>query len=712
MKLIVREAHKSEVGRGIARIDPAIFEEMNLIAGDTILIKGTKDAVALALRAASNYEGTRTIKLDGILRHNAGVSIDDEVEVKKIECKTAKQLMLAPSQQIDFSEDFVDYVHDKLLNTPLLQANVVVIDVMGRSIPLTVVRTLPKGAVRVDVATDIKISKSPVKLVGGAGGISYEDIGGLKDEIEAIREMVEVPMKHPEVFKKLGISPPKGVLLYGPPGTGKTLLARAVANETDANFIPLNGPEIMSKYYGQSEENLRNVFKQAQENTPSIIFIDEIDAIAPSREEVSGEVEKRVVSQLLTLMDGLEARGDVVVIAATNRPNAVDLALRRPGRFDREIEIGIPDRKGRREILTIHTRGMPLEKDVDLDRIANITYGYSGADLEALCKESAMRALRRIMPEIKKSNENSLSKNVLDKIRVTHKDFEDAMRKIEPSAMREVVVEVPNVRWNDIGGLEEIKERLREEVEWPLTKSEIYEKVGVTPPQGILLYGPPGCGKTLLAKAVATESDANFISVKGPELLSKWVGESEKAVRKIFSRARQVAPSILFFDEIDALAGTRGFGSDSGVGERVVAQLLTELDGISSLNDVIVIAATNRPELVDSALLRAGRIERKLFVEAPDEKAREKIFKVQTKSMNLDKNISFPKLAKLTESYSGADIAAVCREAGMEVVRESIKSGKVRKVKMKDFEDAIKKISPSLTEDVKKYWKEIEKKMK
>ncbi|MBN2518159.1 MAG: CDC48 family AAA ATPase, partial [Candidatus Altiarchaeota archaeon] len=567
----------------------------------------------------------------------------------------------------------------------------------------------PAGVLLITEETNLSVASKAVSEAVGASQISYEDIGGLRNEIETIREMIEVPMKYPEVFKKLGISPPKGILLYGPPGTGKTLLAKAVAGETESHFIHLAGPEIMSKWYGQSEENLRNVFKEAQDNAPAIIFIDEVDAIAPAREEVHGEVEKRVVSQLLTLMDGLEARGEVVVIAATNRPEAIDPALRRPGRFDRELQIGVPDRVGRKEILQIHTRGMPLTKDVDLDKIADITYGYSGADISALTKEAAMRALRGIMPELKKAKEG-ISKDLLDKMKVTASDFHDAMKKVEPSSMREVLVEIPRIKWGDIGGLGNVKDELKETVEWPLKYSDVFKKVGVGSPKGILLYGPPGTGKTLLAKAVANESDANFISVKGPELLNKFVGESERGVRKVFKRARQVAPSIIFFDEIESLTGTRGMQFDSGVKESVVAQLLSEIDGVSELKDVVLIGATNRPDLIDPALLRPGRFEKLIYVPMPDKEARLSIFKVHTKDMRLEKDVDLGRLAAKTEGYSGADIEAVCRKAGILVVKEIIgKSKKDGSVNMNNFEEALKRVGPSVNlEDLERWGKKKE----
>lgn len=708
VKLSVREAPKIDVGRSIVRLTSAAMEKLGAQSGSLVSIKGKKTGVGIAWRGSHEDEGKDIIRMDGVLRSNAGIGLDEEVEVSIVEARPAKKISLAPTQPIQYGSGFIEYVHERLLNKPLMKENKALVDVMGTPLTFVVTSTSPGDVVVVTEDTEIKVAEKPAIEKAGMSNIRYEDIGGLRDEIETIREMIEVPMRYPQVFKKLGVSPPKGVLLYGSPGTGKTLLAKAVASETEAHFIHLAGPEIMSKWYGQSEENLRNVFKEAQENAPSIIFIDEIDAIAPSREEVSGEVEKRVVSQLLTLMDGLEARGEVVVIAATNRPEAIDPALRRPGRFDREVQIGIPDRKGRKEILQIHTRGMPLTEKVDLDKMADITHGYSGADLNALAKEAAMRALRRIMPEIKKLKDEELTKELLDKIQVNEKDFEEAMRRVEPSAMREVLVEIPKVKWEDIGGLKGVKEELIESVEWPLKHAKLFKEVGVSPPRGILLYGPPGTGKTLLAKAVANESEANFISVKGPELLNKYVGESEHGVRKIFKRARQVAPSIIFFDEIESLTGTRGMESDSsGVKESVVAQLLSEIDGVAELKDVVLIGATNRPDLIDSALIRPGRFEKLVYVPMPDADSRREIIKVHTNGVKLSKNVKLEKLVERTDGYSGADIEALVRKAGMLAIKEVVdKKTKEAEVEMKHFEEALKTVKPSVVkEDYSKLWR-------
>jgi transitional endoplasmic reticulum ATPase len=575
---------------------------------------------------------------------------------------------------------------------PVAKGDIIVVPVLGMGVELKVSSTNPSPIVMVTEGTVVEISTTPAKRIEEVSGITYEDIGGLHEELQRIREMIELPLKHPELFRHLGIEPPKGVILYGPPGTGKTLIAKAIANETGAHFISINGPEIMSKFYGESEARLREVFQEAEQNAPSIVFIDELDAIAPKRGEVTGEVERRVVSQLLTLMDGLKSRGQVVVIGATNRIEAIDPALRRPGRFDREIRIGVPDRNGRREILLIHTRRMPLAEDVDLDELADITHGFVGADIAALVREAAMNALRRYLPEIDLEKE-VIPAEVLEKIKVSREDFANALKTIQPSALREVVLEVPNVKWTDIGGLEAVKQELMEAVEWPLKYPEVFKRLGIRPPRGILLYGPPGTGKTLLAKAVATESQANFISVKGPEVLSKWVGESEKAVREIFRKARETAPCIIFFDELDSIAPRRGFHTDAGVTDRIVNQLLTEMDGIQSLKGVVVLGATNRPDILDPALLRPGRFDRVLYVPPPDKAARLAIFKIHTREMPLDEDVDLDILASVTEGYTGADIEAVVREAAMLAARENINA---QKVSMRHFEKALLKIKPSV----------------
>jgi transitional endoplasmic reticulum ATPase len=690
LTLTVADAEKIDVGRNVVRLNSSIMEKLKLDAGDVVEISGTRTVPAVVWRGRYEDEGLDIVRMDSVLRRNAGVSLGDTAAVKKSDPQEAKMLHLAPAeQQIKIRGDISSYFREKLQGKPIIRNNVVLFELFSNAFPFVVTKTDPGGVVMVSDQTQISVSEKPVRIseLARIPEVTYEDIGGLQEETRKIREMIEIPMKHPEVFDKLGITPPKGVLLYGPPGCGKTLLAKALANEINAYFAVINGPEIMSKYYGQSEENLRKVFEEAEKNAPSLIFIDEVDAIAPKRENVTGEVERRVVSQLLTLMDGLQARGKVVVIAATNIPNAIDPALRRPGRFDREIEIGVPDIEGRKEILLIHTRGMSLTEDVNLDRIASMTHGYVGADIAALTKEAAMKTMRRVIPQVH-GEEVEISQDILNQLEVTNEDFMQAFHEIEPSGMREAFVEVPNVTWEDIGGLESVKEELKEAVELPLKNPGIFKRVGIEAPKGILLHGPPGCGKTLLAKGVATESEANFIAIRGPELLSKWVGESEEGVRRVFRRARQVAPCIIFFDEIDALAGTRGHEVGTKATERVLNQLLTELDGIEKLEQVTVIAATNRPDLLDTALLRPGRFDSLIEIPMPDKEARVKIFEVHTRDMPL-KDVSLQNLAERTENFSGADIAALCREAGMFAIRENVNTDAVEK---KHFEKALDKL--------------------
>ena len=638
------------------------------------------------------------------------------MEVKRVQSKKAQSVTLAPTEPLRIVGAEA-YLSEYLLGSLLTTGDTIPLNIMGQRINLVIISTKPSGPVLMEDGTEIIVSEESAKAVqvakeGGAPSISYEDIGGIKNEISRVREMIELPLRHPELFKRLGVEAPKGVLLYGPPGTGKTLLAKAVAHETNANYYTIGGPEIMSKYYGESEGNLRNVFKNAEENAPSIIFIDEIDSIAPKREEVTGEVERRIVAQLLSLMDGMSSRGKVVVIGATNRINALDPALRRPGRFDREIEIGVPDKEGRLEILQIHTRGMPLDKDVDLEKIANISHGFVGADLQALARESAIRALRKVLPEIDVTAE-SIPSETLKKIIVTMDDFLDVIKEMEPSALREVFVEVPNVAWNDIGGLNDVKQELQEAVEWPLKYQGLFVHSDAMPPKGILLYGPPGTGKTLMAKAAAHESEANFISIKGPELLSKWVGESEKGIREVFRKARQASPCIIFFDEIDAIAPTRGLGSDSHVTERVISQLLTELDGLEVLTNVVTIAATNRPDIIDPALLRPGRFDRLLYVPPPDKESRKQILKIHTDKKPLGGDVNLDLLADQTDGYTGADIAALASAAVMLALREHIAKYKDPaeaertkgdlKVNMKHFEEAMKKIRPLSKQEIEMY---------
>ena len=688
--LIVADAEKMDVGRYVVRLSSQIMADLGLETGDVVELTGTRNVPALIWRGRPDDEGLDIVRMDAVLRRNAGVSLGDRIKVKKIEPQEARIIHLAPAEQeIRIQGDISSYFRERLLNKPVIKNNMVLFEVFNNVFPFVVSKTDPGGVVMVTHRTQIEVTEKPVRVsdISRIPEVTYEDIGGLHEEIRKIREMIEIPMKHPEVFEKLGITPPKGVLLYGPPGCGKTLLAKALANEINAHFSVINGPEIMSKYYGQSEENLRNVFDEAEKNAPALIFIDEVDAIAPKRENVTGEVERRVVSQLLTLMDGLKSRGKVVVIAATNIPNAIDPALRRPGRFDREIEIGVPDVEGRKEILLIHTRGMSLAEDVDLDKIATITHGYVGADIAALSKEAAMKTLRRVIPKIH-GEEVGISQEILNQLIVTMDDFTQAYQEVEPSGMREAFVEVPDVKWDDIGGMEPVKVELKEAVELPLKNPQVFKNVGIEAPRGVLLYGPPGCGKTLLAKAVATESEANFIAVRGPELLSKWVGESEEGVRRVFRRARQVAPCIIFFDEIDSIAGTRGEEVGTKVTERVVNQILTEIDGIEKMEGVTVIAATNRPDLLDAALLRPGRFDSLIEIPSPDEEARLAILKVHTRNMPLQ-DVNLSSLAKKTDHFSGADIAALCREAGMFAIREDINA---ETVEGKHFEQALEKL--------------------
>ena len=713
---------QKDVGKNIAKLDMESMFKLGLKDGDLIEIIGSKHTAAIAVASQSDMESI--IRIDGTTRKNSGASIGEEITIKRAEAKEAKKVVLAPIDARirlggDFNRAFRNQVmvQGDLINTgiktPQRKAvgggffddifddimNVPGIGAMSQ-IKLAVVSTSPGGVVKVGPNTKVEVNEEPVELsklegVTNLVDISYDDIGGLKEEVKKVREMIEIPLKKPELFEKLGIAPPKGVLMHGPPGTGKTLLAKAVANESDAHFIVINGPEIMSKYVGGSEENLREFFEEAEENAPSIIFIDELDAIAPKREETQGEVERRTVAQLLTLMDGLNSRGQVVVIGATNRPDSLDGALRRPGRFYREIEIGVPDKEERKEIMEIHTRGMPLADDVDLDDLADTTHGFVGADLEALAKEAAMRVVRRIIPDLGADDE--IPPEVLEKLVVTKDDFKSALREIQPSALREVLVQVPNVTWDDVGGLDEAKQELKEAVEWPLKYPDKFKEFGVRPPKGTLLYGIPGTGKTMLAKAVANESEANFIAIKGPELLSKWVGESEKGVREVFRKARQTAPTVIFFDEIDSIASSRGAeAGDSGVTKRVVNQLLTEIDGLEELEDVAIIAATNRPDIIDPGLMRPGRFDRHIKVDAPNEDARLAIFKVHTKDMPLAKDVKLKKLAKNTEGYVGADIEAVCREAAMLALRENIEASEVS---AKFFDEAMDKVKPKTVSD-------------
>ncbi|UCH31081.1 MAG: CDC48 family AAA ATPase [Candidatus Bathyarchaeota archaeon] len=703
IQLRVGDAKQRDVGRGIARLDQKTMQKLGISAGDVIEITGKRTTSAIAWPAYTEDQNQRIMRIDGFTRKNAGVAINEYVVIKTATVKGATNVVLAPvDMRLNVDEDFTNFVKNRLMERTFVEGDTTLVMMLGHAIPFTVTKSRPHGIVRITKDTNFQILTEPAPEAKGVPRTTYEDIGGLHEEIQRVREMVELPLRHPELFQRLGIEPPKGVLLHGPPGCGKTLLARAVANESEANFFSINGPEIMSKFYGESEARLREIFQQAQQNAPSIIFIDELDAIAPKREEVTGEVERRVVAQLLALMDGLGGRGNVIVIGATNRPGALDPALRRPGRFDREIEIGVPDKQARHEILQIHTRGMPLAEDVDLKKLVETTHGYTGADLAALGRETAMKSLRRYLPEISLEEEH-IPPSVLEKMEIRMEDFLNAYREITPTAMREVYIETPSVRWTDIGGLGEVKQELIEAVEWPLKSPEVFTRLGIKPPKGILLFGPPGCGKTMLARAVATESEANFITIKGPEVFSKWVGESEKAIREVFRKARMASPAVIFFDEFDSLVPRRGLGfADSGVTERVISQLLTEIDGITTLEDVVVISATNRPDIIDRAVLRPGRFDRLIYVPEPSEQARLEIFKIYTKGMPLDEEISLESLAKLTKGYSGADIQAYCREAALNALRRSITS---KIVTSADFKDAERKIGPTISPDMETWYK-------
>jgi len=739
VKLRVVEAVTDDVAKGIIRIDSQYMREIDARPGDIIEIEGQRKTVAMVDRAYPSDIGMDFIRMDPLSRKNAKSSIGDLITIRKADVKEAKRIVIAPAREgIVVKTNNINVFKHGLLGRAVVKGDLISIGGTRRrratltgsplldevfsmglldengmmgfgfgDLKFVVVETNPKQPVIITDTTEITLNPEAVEVKEDSMlEVAYEDIGGLEDEVKKVREMIELPLKHPELFERLGIDAPKGVLLHGPPGTGKTLLAKAVANETNAHFILINGPEIMSKFYGESENNLRKKFEEAEKNAPSIIFIDEVDAIATKREETRGEVERRVVAQLLALMDGLKSRGRVVVIAATNVPNILDPALRRPGRFDREIEIGVPNKDGRLNILKIHSRNMPLAKDVNLTEMAAVTHGFVGADLAALAKESAMIVLRRALPNIQYEKDEPLPQDVLDKLQITRNDLKEALKVVRPSALREVLIEIPNLKWTDIGGLEKVKDDLKEAVEWPLKKPEVFKRLGVKPPKGILLYGAPGTGKTLLAKAVATESEANFISIKGPELLSKWVGESEKAVREVFKKARQASPCIIFFDEIDSIAPRRGANSDSNVTERVVNQLLTEMDGLEQLSDVVIIGATNRPDIVDTALLRPGRFDRIILTPAPDTASRLDIFKVHTKSMPL-KNVDLNELADDTDGYVGADIEALCREAAIDALR---KDPAAKEITLDNFKSAMKSVRPSITPDVEQAYAQMKDK--
>ena len=736
VQLKVVEALQDDVYKGVARIDPNLMKVLGLNRGDIISIKGERETLAIVDRAYPADVGEGIIRIDGLIRRNARTSVGEQVTVKKAQVKPAVKVSIAPAQQGIMVQGDPELFKHGLLGRAVMKGDIISLggvqrrkDLMSEGFPdifgdlhdlfgqnfgfsgfqqirFVVVSTNPGQACIINENTEVVLNAKAVDVSEESiPEVTYEDIGGLTDEVRKIREMVELPLKHPEIFDRLGIEPPKGVILHGPPGTGKTLLAKAVANETEANFILLNGPEIMSKFYGESEKKIRDIFEEAEKNAPSIIFIDEVDAIAPKREEVQGEVERRVVSQLLTMMDGLKTRGRVVVIAATNRINSLDPALRRPGRFDREVEISVPDKVARLNILKIHTRNMPLAKDVNLEMLAGRTHGFVGADLSALTKEAAMHVLRKILPSLKLDDAEAIPKEVLDKMIIAGEDFEASLKVVRPSAMREVLVEAPNIGWADIGGLENTKQRLKESVEWPIKSPESFKRLGIRAPRGILLYGPPGTGKTLLAKAVAKESEANFIHVKGPSLLSMWVGKSEEGVRKVFERARQVSPCVIFFDEIDALASRRGIEAGTKVTERVLNQLLAELDGLEGLKDVTIIGATNRPDMLDPALLRPGRFDRIILVDIPDVESRKKIFEVHTKNTPLAPDVKIDDLVAQTEGFVGADIEYLVIEAALHALRTSMDS---KTVSRKDFEEALSKIKPSVSPDTAKRYKKLE----
>ncbi len=732
VELKVAKAVPEDAEKGIVRLDAKSMQGIKVSPGDIVELEGERKSVAVAAKAYPSDVGLGVIRMDGLMRRNSRAGIGEVVKLARAEVKEAVKVTLAPAEQGIQLQIMGPGLEKSLMGRPVVKGDIIsplrarikrqdsdpfqevfsslfeegMSPFMGfAGLKLMVVNTKPSGPVVITDMTKVEISPQAVELKEDERipQITYEDIGGHSEEIAKVREMIELPMKHPEIFDKLGVQPPKGVLLYGPPGTGKTLLAKAVANETNANFFSINGPEMMSKWYGESEKNLRELFDNAEKDAPSIIFIDEIDAIAPKREETYGEVERRVVATLLTLLDGLKEPGRVVVIAATNRPNAIDPALRRPGRFDREIQVGVPDQKGRLNILKIHTRNMPLTKDVKLKELASVTHGFVGADIASLAKEAAMNVLRRLLPRMKVREKEPIPKELLDELIITSEDFKEALRNVRPSAMREVLVETPNISWSDVGGLDSTKQELKEAVEWPMKYPDSFTRIGIRPPKGLLLYGPPGCGKTLLAKAVAKESEANFIQVKGPSLLSMWVGKSEEGVRKIFERARQVAPCVIFFDEIDSLAGKRGMDSGTKVTERVLNQLLSEMDGLEDLTDVLVIAATNRPDIIDPALLRPGRFDRIILAPVPDKKAREDIFKIHSKMMPL-KDVNLKKLAEKTQGYVGADIEAVCREAAIDALRTSMKS---KEVTMGNFTIALKNVSASVANEIEEEYKKI-----
>lgn len=705
VQLKAAEAKQRDVGKARARMDMDTMEALGVAAGDVVEVIGKQSTVATAWPSDPEDQWLGIIRVDGQTRKNAGAALNEYVTVKRAEARPAKYVTLVPvGSKLAVDKEFAEFVRNRIKGLPVTEGDDISVVILGNPIVFNVLKVRPKAPARIGEETKLTITAEPTPEKRVSPRVTYEEIGGLGEEIRRLREIVELPLRHPEVFQRLGIEPPSGILLFGPPGCGKTLLAKALANESEANFFSVNGPEIMNKYYGETEARLREIFKEARENAPSIIFIDEIDAIAPRREEVFGDVEKRVVAQLLALMDGLGERGDVVVIGATNRPEGVDPALRRPGRFDREVEIGVPNSEDRLEILGIHTRGMPLSQEMDPKQLAEELYGYTGADLRALCREAALKALRRFLPEIDLESEK-VPPEILERIVVTAQDFRDAYKEIVPTAMREFYVETPQIRWSEVGGLAEVKGTLIQNVIWSIKDPEKFRKVGVRPPHGVLLYGPSGCGKTLLACAMATESGANFVTVRGPEVLSKWVGESERAIRDIFRKAKASAPCIIFFDEIDSLAKPRAYGAeDSGVTERVLSQLLTEIDTAHNVDDIFVVGATNRPDLLDASLVRPGRLDLLVYVPPPDEGARAEILRIATSKMPLADEVSLAEIAQGTRGYSGADLEALCREAAIASMQGSSEPSKVAR---EDFQAALKKVRPSISPEIETWYESI-----
>ncbi|MCP8307265.1 MAG: CDC48 family AAA ATPase [archaeon] len=710
VQLKVAEARQRDVGKGRARLDIDTMGALGVGAGDIIELIGKRSTPAIAWPSDPEDRLHGAVRIDGQTRKNAGVALNDYTSVKMANVKKAKNVTLIPVNiKLSIDKEFSEFVRNRLKGMPVTEGDDISVVILGSPILFNVAKVRPKAIVRIEQDTHLTILQEPLIEKGIPLRVTYEEIGGLREEIIRLREIVELPLRHPEVFQRLGIDPPNGILLYGPPGCGKTLLAKALANESEANFFPISGPEIMNKYYGETEARLREIFKDAKENSPSIIFIDELDAIAPKREETFGDVEKRVVAQLLSLMDGMSERGKVIVMGATNRPESIDPALRRPGRFDREVEIGVPNADSRLEIIQIHTRGMPLASDVNLKKIAYEAHGYSGADLRALCREAALKALRRYLPEINLEGEK-IPPEVLERMVVTSQDFQMAGKEIVPTALREFYIEKPSVRWGEIGGLEEVKRIISQNIIRSIKNPEEFQTLGVKPPRGALIYGPPGCGKTLLAMAIASESGANYITVKGPEILSKWVGESEKAIREIFRKAKASAPCVIFFDEIDSIAKPRSYSSeDSGVGERVLSQLLTEMDSSLNISDIFVMGATNRPDLIDMSLLRPGRLDLLIYVPPPDERARLDILHISTSKMPLADDVKLEDIASMTKGFSGADIDALCREAAIIAMERGLDNPKVRKA---DFDEAIKKVRPSITPEVEEWYGSICKQLK